>query len=107
VHLVALISTRSEVCQSAKVNFDAEGTFGIQLLPDVKAFSFQIRLRPAAQHVAESGSIAEYPKSVLEMNVSQIAGAWLDYVLHKGWLRLKPTVSEESAEASREDLSAA
>ena len=30
---------------------------------------------------------------------SQIAGAWLDYVLHKGWPLLIPSASGESAEA--------
>ena len=33
---------------------------------------------------------------------SQIAGAWLDYVLRKGWPLLTPTIAAESAEASTE-----
>ncbi len=33
---------------------------------------------------------------------SQIAGAWLDYVLRKGWPLLMPTASGESGEASPE-----
>jgi Kef-type K+ transport system membrane component KefB len=38
---------------------------------------------------------------------SQIAGAWLDYVLRKGWPLLTPTVSAESVELSEEDRSEA
>ena len=33
---------------------------------------------------------------------SQIAGAWLDFVLRKGWPLLTPTIAAESAEASTE-----
>jgi Kef-type K+ transport system membrane component KefB len=33
---------------------------------------------------------------------SQIAGAWLDYVLRKGWPLLKPTAASEALEASPE-----
>ncbi len=38
---------------------------------------------------------------------SQIAGAWLDYVLRKGWPLLKPTTSAEPIEASPESASVA
>jgi hypothetical protein len=31
---------------------------------------------------------------------SQIAGAWLDYVLRRGWPLLTPTVGEEAAVVS-------
>ena len=36
---------------------------------------------------------------------SQIAGAWLDYVLRKGWPLLKPTAASEALEASPESPS--
>jgi Kef-type K+ transport system membrane component KefB len=38
---------------------------------------------------------------------SQIAGAWLDYVLRKGWPLLKPAVSSETLEVSPESPSPA
>lgn len=38
---------------------------------------------------------------------SQLAGAWLDYVLRKGWPLLTPTVGEEPMAVSRETPSAA
>jgi Kef-type K+ transport system membrane component KefB len=38
---------------------------------------------------------------------SQIAGAWLDYVLRRGWPLLTPTVTEEPALASESAPSAA
>jgi Kef-type K+ transport system membrane component KefB len=38
---------------------------------------------------------------------SQIAGAWLDYVLRKGWPLLRPAVASELVEASAENPSAA
>jgi hypothetical protein len=38
---------------------------------------------------------------------SQIAGAWLDYVLRKGWPLLKPAVSSETLEVSPESHSPA
>ncbi|HZD47006.1 MAG TPA: cation:proton antiporter, partial [Acidobacteriaceae bacterium] len=38
---------------------------------------------------------------------SQIAGAWLDYVLRKGWPLLKPTVGSETLEVSPESPSPA
>ena len=38
---------------------------------------------------------------------SQMAGAWLDYVLHKGWPLLRPTASDKVAEASPESPSLA
>jgi Kef-type K+ transport system membrane component KefB len=38
---------------------------------------------------------------------SQIAGAWLDYVLRKGWPLLKPAVSNEAVEVSPESPSPA
>ena len=38
---------------------------------------------------------------------SQIAGAWLDYVLRKGWPLLTPTVTAESAEQILPDSSSA
>jgi hypothetical protein len=34
---------------------------------------------------------------------SQVAGAWLDYPLRKGWPLLMPIASEELAETSPED----
>jgi Kef-type K+ transport system membrane component KefB len=38
---------------------------------------------------------------------SQLAGAWLDYVLRKGWPLLKPAVTSESMDVSPEDPSPA
>lgn len=38
---------------------------------------------------------------------SQLAGAWLDYVLRKGWLLLRSDVQEIAPRISNEDLSAA
>jgi len=38
---------------------------------------------------------------------SQIAGAWLDYVLRKGWPLLTPTVSDEACEAATENSATA
>ena len=38
---------------------------------------------------------------------SQFAGAWLDFVLRKGWPLLKPAATTESAPASSEGVSAA
>jgi Kef-type K+ transport system membrane component KefB len=38
---------------------------------------------------------------------TQLAGAWLDYVLRKGWPLLKPAVTSESMDVSPEDPSPA
>jgi Kef-type K+ transport system membrane component KefB len=38
---------------------------------------------------------------------SQLAGAWLDYVLRKGWSLLSPAVASEAAVASQENPSTA
>ncbi len=38
---------------------------------------------------------------------SQLAGAWLDYVLRKGWPLLTPTASGELAEITSETVSPA
>src|SRR6202453_1055789 len=38
---------------------------------------------------------------------SQLAGAWLDYVLRKGWPLLKPDAAKEAVDASSEGLSTA
>jgi hypothetical protein len=49
-----------------------------------------------------------YPTLVVAaVLTSQIAGAWLDYVLRKGWPLRMPIASGESAEVSSESPSIA
>jgi Kef-type K+ transport system membrane component KefB len=44
---------------------------------------------------------------VASILTTQLAGAWLDYVLRKGWPLLKPAVTSESMDVSSEDPSPA